>query len=245
MDYEIIIDKLYEFMKGECNNKTHTGRAIYYCLKYECSKKYLCSECLIEDVEHFTNHLKTLVPLDNKSKFCKFLDIADLKEVKSNTNEIEDMVRDIYSQIKNKCINYIDEHHFNTSCEINKTIENFINQNKKENFNELYDELNKFISVRKDNMLKRNKTNVQINERFIQYKINDIFTEQFCKTDLQQPLGTLAEETESEFDKSYISIKEEIMETLNTNSSDIMIDGNRSQSIKNRLTELRQRLGKI
>ena len=263
MDYEIIIENLYEFMRGECNNKTHTGKAIYYCLKSECNKKYLCSECLIEDVEHFTNHLKTLVPLDNKLKFWKFLDLGDLNDILNNGDELRDQVREIYSQIKNKCVTYIDEHMENnldkyvkrleqqiprdtnsSPNDINKTIQNFIDSNKKENFNELYDELNKFISIKKDNMLKRNRSNIQINERFIQYKLNDIFTEQFCKSDLQQPLVTLAEETESEFDKSYISIKEEIMETLNT-SNVITTDGNRSQSIKNRLYDLQQRLGKL
>jgi hypothetical protein len=264
MDYEIIIENLYEFMKSECNNKTHTGKAIYYCLKSGCNKKYLCSECLIEDVEHFTNHLKTLVPLDDKLKFWKFLDLGDLNNITNNDREIRDQVKEIYSQIKYKCMTYIEEHmenyldkyvnrlehHItkdisNSPNDINQTIQNFINSNKKENFNELYDELNNFISIKKDNILKRNKSNIQINERFIKYKINDIFTEQFCKSDLQQPLVTLAEEAESEFDRSYISIKEEIMETLNTSNSVMITDGNKSQSIKNRLYDLQQRLGKI
>jgi hypothetical protein len=261
MDYELIVEKLYEFIQGECNNHNHSGKAIYYCLRSDCEKKYLCSECLIEDIEHFTNHLKSLVPLDNKSKFWKFLDLGDFND--TNTSAIRDQVKDIYSKIKNKCIAYIDEHMANNFekyvnrieqqtgnagnnlSEINIMIDKFFSNNRKENFHEFYYELNKMITIKKDNMLKNNKASINLNDRFIQYKLNDIFTEQFCKSDLQQPLVTLAEETESEFDKSYISIKEEIMETLNTSSLNLSTDGNKSQSIKNRLHDLKQRLGKI
>jgi hypothetical protein len=265
MDYELIIEKLYEFMKGECNNTNHSGKAIYFCLNNQCEKKYLCSECLIEDVEHFTNHLKTLVPLDNKAKFSKFLDLGDFKEINTSNSGVRDEVRQIYSKIKDKCISYIDEHmennfekyvnrleqqlgkdsNRNSLNEINRIIDNYITINRKDKFNDFYDELNKIIIVEKDNKLNRNKTSYQINDKFIQYKLNDIFTEQFCKSNLQQPLVTLAEETESEFDKSFVSIKEEIMETLGDNSLNATNDGNRSQAIKSRLSELKQRLGKI
>ena len=103
MENEINIDKLYNYMKGECNNSNHTGKAIYYCINKNCKDRYLCSECLIENIEHFTLHLKTLIPLDTKSKFMKFLDLTGVNVFSKNDNiNYLDHIKNIYWNLKRK-----------------------------------------------------------------------------------------------------------------------------------------------
>ena len=96
MELDKSLSNLYKYMRGNCNYSNHSGIAIYFCIEKECSNKYLCSECMIENPNHFTSHIKYFVPLDNKNKFCKFFDLNkilhkenDLGEVISDNNNLE------------------------------------------------------------------------------------------------------------------------------------------------------------
>lgn len=83
------LNKLYSFMKGSCKNKTHSGEAIYYCINDVCDSRYLCTECVIENPNHFISHIKNFVPLDNKTKFLKFLKFTELEKLENFLIEIK------------------------------------------------------------------------------------------------------------------------------------------------------------
>jgi hypothetical protein len=81
------LNKLYTFMKGSCKNKTHSGEAIYYCINDNCDARYLCTECVIENPNHFISHIKNFVPLDNTTKFLKFLKFTELEKLENFLKE--------------------------------------------------------------------------------------------------------------------------------------------------------------
>ena len=119
-----IYDNLYDFMKGHCLDSTHSGDAIFFCLQDECDSRYLCSECLIENPVHFTEHMKCFLPIDNKIKFMKFTNLHQL-EAKNLNNLIslndkfdiekikpivENNFQAFYEKLKHQIILIINEH---------------------------------------------------------------------------------------------------------------------------------------
>lgn len=116
-------DLLYEYMKGRCENSSHTGVAIYFCINENCSSRYVCSECIIDNHDHLASHNKFFVPLDNRTKFLKYADLLELEAKslitkKSNNNskkseEEDKIVQQLKSfsiDLKDFIVSVIDEH---------------------------------------------------------------------------------------------------------------------------------------
>jgi hypothetical protein len=121
MNFEEIGKELYLFMKEKCSKLQHSGEAIYYCVNEVCNNddRYLCSECMMDNPTHFSSHIKTLVPLDDETKFfkaCDFLKqnktikineiISDDKNLIANRNKLEKYYKDLKELISQ----LIDEH---------------------------------------------------------------------------------------------------------------------------------------
>ena len=70
-------DTLYQFFtkNAKCLQSNHYGDPIYYCSEDSCKKGYICSQCLTEDPEHFSNHVKNFIAIDTKKNFFRFLQI--------------------------------------------------------------------------------------------------------------------------------------------------------------------------
>ena len=112
-------DTIYQYFTSKankCNCPNHLGIPIYYCSEPSCQKQYICSECLTEEPEHFTLHVKYFIPLDTKKNFFKFFQIP-LEEIEEqqysyfmkplrskllfNKDKISD-VNSFYEYIKNQ-----------------------------------------------------------------------------------------------------------------------------------------------
>jgi hypothetical protein len=206
MDNEYLSNKFYEHMKGKCSYTTHSGIAIYFCISKTCDNRYLCSECIIESLEHFTNHVKSLLPLDNKSKFIKFLNLTPGGIIPDNqVINTKDKIAEFYAQIKQKVSEAIDKHiaenidklckgnNFNpkefcdkTYLEVNKEIENFINKNDKSQFCQLFEDVSKKLTNLTENIAdaQRQNFNVKISPEIINSKISEIFNEHLGITPL-------------------------------------------------------------
>ena len=70
-------DTLYYYFtkNSKCSDKNHYGLPIYYCSENLCNKGYICSQCLTEDPEHFSCHVKNFIALDSKKNFFRFFEI--------------------------------------------------------------------------------------------------------------------------------------------------------------------------
>ena len=114
-------DSLYQFFTktAKCSQTNHYGLPIYYCSHTSCNKGYICSQCLTEDPEHFSNHVKHFITLDTKKNFFRFLEIPieNIEDSFSNNfminsrnkflNYNKDKINDVnsfYDYIKNQII---------------------------------------------------------------------------------------------------------------------------------------------
>ena len=171
-----IYDKIYEFMKGKCNKTEHSGEAIYYCLNITCEYRYVCSECLLEELSHFTSHYKFFMPLDQKEKFFKHMNLISFKnfeynDLKQIAKESNLTIEDIYTNVEQGIRQIINSHKSdnkqkfekeinenidftlqsieivnNFSQEIKVKLDKFINLNKKDEFYTLYNSLKSICS---------------------------------------------------------------------------------------------------
>ena len=111
-EVETSFNQLYNYfysLNTKCSN--HSSRAIYFCSEETCDKSYICSECLIEDPEHFARHYKYLIPVDDKRKFYKYLNFPLDNVVKQLTPSKKQInIDEFYEQIKQKICSIIDEH---------------------------------------------------------------------------------------------------------------------------------------
>jgi hypothetical protein len=208
MENEQLITKLYEHMKGRCNYESHSGTAIYFCIYKTCHERYLCSECLIERVEHFTNHVKNLIPLDNKSKFTKTLNLTNTTRQNNFDLDIKDKIANLYNEIKESINTAVDKHmkinlenlceamnnkigsknnangNETTKAEVNKEIETFINYKDKSTFNELLEALSSKLNKLNEQITseKKKEFNFTVNTNFIEAKVDEIIKEHFLIT---------------------------------------------------------------
>jgi hypothetical protein len=192
MDNEYLLTKLYEHMKGSCGIPNHSGTAIYFCIAKQCHERYLCSECIIEKVDHFTNHIKTLVPLDNKSKFMKFLNINNVFTSNPGSRDnvgldVRDKLTNLYNEIRQEVNRAIDLHMklnieelsriladkgdiptgvkesgTKLSNEVSSEIESFINYKNKLNFNELYETISIMLSKHNEEIANEKKRGIEL-----------------------------------------------------------------------------------
>ena len=78
---ELELTKLYDYFHNDNSKcKAHQSNSIYFCSEVSCSLGYICSECLIENSVHFSQHLHYLVPIDEKRKLFKIFQYKQKKK---------------------------------------------------------------------------------------------------------------------------------------------------------------------
>ena len=143
------LNNLYDFYhikNSLCSS--HKSPAIYFCSDLNCKLGYICSECLIQNPNHFQKHLAYLIPVENKEKFFKYLkfpikNVINEISIKNEKNEIK--IDEFYNEIKIKINNLIDKHKIQKGFEIQNLINKFYskeNVNLNEEFN---NKIKKFI----------------------------------------------------------------------------------------------------
>ena len=169
-----IFTNLYQYfiLNSKCPSKNHFGTSIYFCSEQSCNKGYICSQCLKEDTEHFSQHVKYFIPLDSKKNFfsCLGLENSDINindfdfnylknpKILSQNKKICDG-NNFYENIKEYIMNIFSDNTKNNFFENKNIIENYIVKNK-----EKEKKLNEFIN---------NKINGFINKND-KYKINEL-----------------------------------------------------------------------
>ena len=140
-------DSLYQFFTktAKCSQTNHYGLPIYYCSHTSCNKGYICSQCLTEDPEHFSNHVKHFITLDTKKNFFRFLEIPieNIEDSFSNNfminsrnkflNYNKDKINDVnsfYDYIKNQIILTINTNQKNNLIKDENIIGEYFNKNK-------------------------------------------------------------------------------------------------------------------
>lgn len=150
---------LYNYFYNE-NSKcsSHLSKAIYFCSEENCNTSYICSECLIEQPDHFAKHYKFLIPIDDKKKFFKFLNCPLEDIMKQLTPKQEEInVEDFYEFLKEKICVIIEQHKKNNVLKIKEEL----NNKEKESIpvqNEIYQKLNNLID---EFMMNNNKHEIQ------------------------------------------------------------------------------------
>ena len=194
-------DALYQYFakNSKCSKSNHYSIPIYFCSNSSCNKGYICSQCLTEDPEHFSNHVKHFIALDSKKNFFRFLDIPieNIEESYSNNNFIlnsrnkflnlnKDKIFDVnsfYDYIKNQIILTINNNQKNNLIKDENDIGEYYNKKK-----EIKNKNNEFINnsikdfIKNDdkhqiiNLMSQIKPclNLKISETNEKDKLNDI-----------------------------------------------------------------------
>ena len=129
-EIETNLNNLYDFYhikNSTCSS--HKSPAIYFCSDMNCKLGYICSECLIQNPNHFQKHLAYLIPVDDKEKFFKYLKFPVknvINEISNSKNEKTDInIDEFYNEIKNKIVNLIDKHKIEKGFEIQNLINKY------------------------------------------------------------------------------------------------------------------------
>ena len=193
-------DLLYQYFlkNAKCSQTNHFGVPIYYCSQNSCNKGYICSQCLTEDPEHFSNHVKNFIALDTRKNFFRFLEIPIDNIEESYTNNFimnsrnkflnlnKDKINDVnsfYDYIKNLIIMIINNNqknnlikdeniigeYFNTKTGIKNKNNEFINNAIKDFINN--DDKHEIINLINQIKPRLNQKNNEIKEKD---KLNDI-----------------------------------------------------------------------
>ena len=193
-------DALYQYFikNAKCSQINHFGVPIYYCSQNSCNKGYICSQCLTEDPEHFSNHVKHFIALDTRKNFFRFLEIPidNIEDSFSNNfilnsrnkflNFNKDKINDVnsfYDYIKNQIILIINNNqknnlikdeniigeYFNKKVGIKNKNSEFINNAIKEFINK--DDKHQIINLINQLKPRLNQKNSEIKEKD---KLNDI-----------------------------------------------------------------------
>jgi len=160
-----IFTNLYQYfiLNSKCHSKNHYGIPIYFCSHESCDKGYICSQCLTEDTEHFSQHVKNFIALDTKKNFFNFFGIENLDinlyDFEYNINYIKNSenlkhnkkikdARNLYEYIKENIKNIFNDNTKNNFFENKNLIEKYLaNEKEKEiKINEfIYNKINSFI----------------------------------------------------------------------------------------------------
>ena len=119
-------DALYQYFtkNSKCSNMNHFGIPIYYCSNNLCDKGYICSQCLTEDPDHFTNHVKYFLYLDTKKNFFRFLEIPIDNNEESFTNNFKLNSRNKFLSFNKEKIYDVGSFYDYIKCQIAITINN-------------------------------------------------------------------------------------------------------------------------
>ena len=155
---ELELTKLYDYFHNDNSKcKAHQSNSIYFCSEVSCNLGYICSECLIENAVHFSQHLHYLVPIDEKRKFFKYLKfpIDNIVKELSTTQKKKVDLNCFYENLKDKIIDLINKHKEQNANEIQEKLNEINNDSEDENPNELFEsQITSFIN-------KNNKHDIQ------------------------------------------------------------------------------------
>ena len=155
---ELELTKLYDYFHNDNSKcKAHQSNSIYFCSEVSCNLGYICSECLIENAVHFSQHLHYLVPIDEKKKFFKYLKfpIDNIVKELSTTQKKKVDLNCFYESLKDRIINLINQHKEQNANEIQEKLNEINNDSEDENPNEIFEsQITSFIN-------KNNKHDIQ------------------------------------------------------------------------------------
>ena len=155
---ELELTKLYDYFHNDNSKcKAHQSNSIYFCSEVSCNLGYICSECLIENAFHFSQHLHYLVPIDEKRKFFKYLKfpIDNIVKELSTTQKKKVDLNCFYENLKDKIIDLINKHKEQNANEIQEKLNEINNDSGDENPNEIFEsQITSFIN-------KNNKHDIQ------------------------------------------------------------------------------------
>ena len=241
-------DALYQYFakNSKCSKSNHYSIPIYFCSHSSCNKGYICSQCLTEDPEHFSNHVKHFIALDSKKNFFRFLDIPieNIEESYSNNNFIlnsrnkflnlnKDKIFDVnsfYDYIKNQIILTINNNQKNNLIKDENDIGEYYNKKK-----EIKNKNNEFINNSIKDFIK-NDDKHQIINLMSQIKpcLNLKISETNEKDKLNDINNLLSEEIPKIIDKCInILCKMDIEENLDILKGDEAIKENENKEEKN------------
>ena len=174
-----ILNNLYQYfvINSKCPSKNHYGIPIYFCLEPSCNKGYICSQCLTEDTEHFTKHVKNFIALDTKKNFFYFFGIQNLEansyDFEYNINFLKNAKNLKYNKKINDARNLYEF--------VNENIINIFNDSTKNNWLQNKNKIDKYITDEKEKEKKINEfINNKINSFIRQndkYKIKELIEE--------------------------------------------------------------------
>ena len=170
---ELELTKLYDYFHNDNSKcKAHQSNSIYFCSEVSCSLGYICSECLIENSVHFSQHLHYLVPIDEKRKFFKYLKFPIdniIKDLSIQTKKKVDL-NCFYDRLKERIINLIDKHKEENLNEVQEKLNEINNDSEDENPNEIFEsEITSFINKNNKHDIQTLMKNLEVNIK----KIND------------------------------------------------------------------------
>ena len=203
-------DTLYYYFtkNSKCSDKNHFGLPIYYCSENLCKKGYICSQCLTEDPEHFSNHVKYFIALDSKKNFFRFFDISidNLDESYNNNfilnsrnkffnfnREKINSVNSFYDYLKNQISVILINNQKNNLIKEENTFDEYYNKKKGiENKNSEFinksikdfikiNEKNKIVDLIKQIKPFLNKKNNEVTEKDKLNIINNLLSEEIAK----------------------------------------------------------------
>lgn len=184
-------DLLYQYFtkNAKCSETNHYGVPIYYCSQNSCNKGYICSQCLTEDPEHFSNHVKHFITLDSRKNFFKFLEIPiDNIEESFTSNFMINSRSKLFNKDKINDVNSFYEY-------IKSQIVTIINNNQKNNLIRNENLLSDYYSKKKGI---KNKNNEYINSTI----------KEFIKKDDKHKIINLMNDIKPYFEKKENKITE-------------------------------------
>ena len=241
-------DALYQYFakNSKCSKNNHYSMPIYFCSHSSCNKGYICSQCLTEDPEHFSNHVKHFIALDSKKNFFRFLDIPieNIEESYSNNNFIlnsrnkflnlnKDKIFDVnsfYDYIKNQIILTINNNQKNNLIKDESDIGEYYNKKK-----EIKNKNNEFINNSIKDFIKNDDKHQIINlMNQIKPCLNLKITETNEKDKLNDINNLLSEEIPKIIDKCInILCKMDNEEKLDILNNDDAIKKKENKEVKN------------
>ena len=158
-----ILNNLYQYfiLNSKCSSKNHFGKPIYFCSQESCNKGYICSQCLKEDTEHFSQHVKNFIALDTKKNFFNFFALNNLDTNSYDNNDFDFNINYLKKSENFKHKKIITEAKYFYEY-IKEYIENIFNNNSKNNFAENKNLIEEYITNEKE---KERKINDFINNK--------------------------------------------------------------------------------
>ena len=208
-----ILNNLYQYfiLNSKCLIKNHYGTPIYFCSNQTCNKGYICSQCLTEDTEHFTQHVKNFIALDTKKNFFNYFGIENsdinLSDFEYNLNYLKKSnnykynkklidSKNLYEYIKERIINICHDNSKKFYSENKNKIDKYINNEK-----EKEKQINEFINDKINVFIKKND----------KYKINELIEQIKPYINyLKEKNKTMTFNEKNKFEKIDLLLNEEI-----------------------------------